>query len=71
VSATEFRLQGKDLTAVAELEVQLKALAKRSPKLPLLVIGADQSHFGVAIMVVDACRKAGLTDIKIDGAPEH
>jgi biopolymer transport protein ExbD len=70
-SATEFTLQEKRHTSLDDLEVSLKTLAQSNPKTPLLLIGADQAKFGVTVAVLDACRKAGLSDLKIEGAPEH
>jgi biopolymer transport protein ExbD len=71
ISATEFTLQEKRHTSLDDLEVSLKKLAQSNPKTPLLLVGADQAKFGVAVAVLDACRKAGLSDIKIEGATEH
>lgn len=68
ISTSEFSFQGKHFTSVVDLETHLKELAAHNSKLPLLIVGADQEHFGIAVIVLDACRKAGFSDIKIDGA---
>jgi|GEM_PF-1568741 len=70
VDATQFTLMGKTFKSANDLETYLKEQVKENPRLGLFITTGGKERTGVTIMVLDTCRKAGVTDIKIDGAPE-
>lgn len=69
VSATDFRLGPMGFTAVDDLKAELESLVKIQPGFALLIVSKDKTPFALQVSVLDACRRAGVADIKIEGAP--
>ena len=65
---SHFTLSGQRFSSFGELGRELKELAKKNPRLAVLIVPGNNPSFGVTVRVLDECRKAGVSDIKVDGA---
>ena len=67
---SEFSLDSKRFSSLAELRAELDLRVKMNARLAVLISGGKHQTFGLIVGVLDECRKAGITDIKVEGAPE-
>ena len=56
-------------TSVDDLKAELEALVRIQPRYALLIVSKYNTAFALQVSVLEACRRAGLADIKIEGAP--
>ena len=68
-SETDFVLGLMGFNSVDALKAELEALVRIQPRPALLIVYKDKTPFPLQVSVLDACRRAGVSDIKIEGAP--
>jgi hypothetical protein len=69
VSPTGFTLGAKRLTSVDDLKTELEIRVRIQPRFALLIVSGDKTPIGLMVMVLDTCRRSGVSDIKVEGAP--
>jgi hypothetical protein len=68
-SLTDITLGAEKIGTMDELEVELKFRVQFNPRFAVLVSTGERSQWGLTVRLLDVCRKAGVRDIKVEGAP--
>ncbi len=71
-SSSDIRVGPSRVESFPELGAILKTRAKANPELAVTVVYSPQEQFGLAVLVLDECRKAGVRNIRAEatgGAP--
>jgi biopolymer transport protein ExbD len=70
IRADGLLLVGKELVAMEDLDAALERLAASSAEPRVLIEGDASAGFGVAISVLDAVRKRGISKVAIQTQPQ-
>ncbi|HHN46950.1 MAG TPA: biopolymer transporter ExbD [Planctomycetes bacterium] len=64
-----YLLDGMPVENASELAYKLKVIASTSPQVDIVIAGRRKTPFRFVVFALDACRQAGIDNIKFEGMP--
>lgn len=71
MSVADIRIDSERFSSIDEFQPALKSRVAANPDLEVIISVPVEKSFGLTVLILDECRKAGVRNIKIKGAAQN